>query len=217
MVYEDAEREQELARFHFLRQQRLCKGRDEYYSLADFIAPLDVDHTEHLGAFAVTAGIGVDELVARFESDHDDYNAIMVKVLADRLAEAFAERLHETARADWGFGHDEGLSKQDLIGEQYQGIRPAPGYPSIPDHTEKRILFDLLDAERAAGIRLTESHMMQPGASVCGLYFAQPESRYFAVHRITRDQVEDYARRKGMKLREVERWLAQNLDYEPDA
>ncbi len=215
LVYEDAEREQELARFHFLRQQWLCKGRDEYYSLADFIAPLESGHTEYIGAFAVTSGFGVAELVAKYESDHDDYNAIMVKVLADRLAEAFAERLHETARGDWGFGREEGLSKQDLIGEKYQGIRPAPGYPSLPDHTEKRILFDLLDVERATGIKLTESQMMQPAAAVCALYFAQPQSRYFAVHRITRDQVEDYARRKGMKLREVERWLAQNLDYEP--
>ena len=147
--------------------------------------------------------------------DLDDYNAILVKALADRLAEAFAEYLHAQARQDWGFGKTEKLSNDELIEEKYRGIRPAPGYPAQPDHTEKRTLFQLLDAERATSIKLTESFAMHPAASVSGLYFAHPEARYFAVDRLTRDQVEDYARRKGMKLHEMERWLSPNLGYEP--
>jgi 5-methyltetrahydrofolate--homocysteine methyltransferase len=159
--------------------------------------------------------LGVDELVKQFNADHDDYNSIMTKALADRLAEAFAEWLHEQARRDWGYGQSEQLSNEELIAEKYRGIRPAAGYPSQPDHTEKRIVFDLLDAEAATGITLTESLAMHPAASVSGLYFAHPESRYFAVDRITREQAEDYARRKGMSVEEVERWLAPNLGYEP--
>ncbi|MBN2472995.1 MAG: methionine synthase [Pirellulales bacterium] len=216
LVYDDPRREIELARFHFLRQQWRREGRECFYSLADFIAPRDSGRTDYLGVFAVTGGLGTEAIVARFQADHDDYSAIMAKVLADRLAEAFAERLHELARRDWGFGRDEDLSKEELLAERYRGIRPAPGYPSLPDHSEKRILFELLDAERAAGITLTETCMMSPGGSVCGFYFGHPESRYFAVNRITRDQAEHYARRKGMKLREVERWLASNLGYEPE-
>ena len=184
--------------------------------LADFIAPRDSGRHDHLGAFAVTAGHGTAELVARFEADHDDYHAIMAKALADRLAEAFAESLHQTARADWGYGRDEALSSEELIGERYRGIRPAPGYPACPDHTEKWLLFDLLGVSQATGIRLTETLAMEPAASICGLYFAHPKSRYFSVDRITRDQVEDYARRKGMKIKEVERWLAPNLGYDPE-
>jgi 5-methyltetrahydrofolate--homocysteine methyltransferase len=171
---------------------------------------------DYLGAFAVTAGAGTDELVARFEAEHDDYNAILTKALADRLAEAFAELLHERARRDWGYGREERLSKDDLIAEKYRGIRPAAGYPSCPDHTEKRTLWQLLDAEHAAGIRLTESCAMWPAASVSGLYFSHPEARYFAVDLVTRDQVEDYAARKGLPRAEVERWLAPNLAYEAD-
>ena len=151
----------------------------------------------------------------KFEADHDDYNAIMAKALADRLAEAFAEYLHKQALADWGYGRDESLSNLDLIDEKYRGIRPSPGYPACPDHTEKRILFDLLEAESATGITLTENFAMHPAASVSGLYFAHPDSRYFAVDRIALDQAESYARRKNMPLAEIERRLAPNLGYEP--
>ena len=216
VVYEDESRSRQLARFCTLRQQWQRKGQEHFLALADFIAPADSGRADYLGAFAVTAGHGADELVARFEAEHDDYRAILTKALADRLAEAFAERLHQLARRDWGYGRDENLSPEDLIRERYRGIRPAPGYPACPDHTEKWPLFRLLDAERATGIRLTENLAMHPAASICGLYFAHPESRYFSVDRITRDQVEDYARRKGMPLREVERWLAPNLGYEPE-
>jgi 5-methyltetrahydrofolate--homocysteine methyltransferase len=215
IVYTDESRTAELGRFHALRQQWERKGQDAFYSLADFIAPVESGRHDYVGAFAVTSGIGADELAKRFERHHDDYNSIMVKALADRLAEAFAEWLHVTARKEWGFGVQEKLSSDDLIAEKYRGIRPAPGYPAQPDHTEKRTLFQLLDAERNAGIQLTESYAMHPAASVSGLYFAHPNSRYFAVDRITRDQVEDYARRKGTSIAEVERWLAPNLGYEP--
>jgi 5-methyltetrahydrofolate--homocysteine methyltransferase len=163
----------------------------------------------------VTAGHGCQELAERFEKDHDQYNSIMTKALADRLAEAFAESLHERARAEWGYGKNERLSNEDLIAEKYRGIRPAPGYPSQPDHTEKPIIFDLLNAGEATGITLTESFAMYPAASVCGLYFAHPEARYFAVSSIGKDQVESYAARKGMKVAEVERWLAPILGYDP--
>jgi len=198
-----------------LRQQWERKGQNAFHSLADFIAPIGSGRSDYIGAFAVTAGIGADELAKRFDSQQDDYNSILTKALADRLAEAFAEFLHAEVRKSWGFGRNEGLSKEDLIEEKYRGIRPAPGYPAQPDHTEKRTLFKLLDAELATGIQLTESYAMHPAASVSGLYFAHPESRYFAVDRITRDQVEEYARRKGMAIAEIERWLAPNLGYEP--
>jgi 5-methyltetrahydrofolate--homocysteine methyltransferase len=204
----------ELTRFHTLRQQWERVGQGHFYSLADFIAPADSSRTDYLGAFVITAGHGVDSLVRRFESEHDDYSAILVKALADRLAEAFAEYLHQRARRDWGYGRDERLSNDELVAEKYRGIRPAPGYPACPDHTEKRTLFDLLAAETSAGITLTESYAMLPAASVSGLYFAHPQSRYFAVDRLTRDQIEDYARRKGMTVPEAERWLAPNLGYE---
>jgi len=216
IVYADRSRTAERCRFHALRQQWERKGQDVFYSLADFVAPVESGREDYLGAFAVTAGIGCDELVARFEHDQDDYNAILVKALADRLAEAFAEYLHAQVRGDWGYGGDEQLTGDDLIAERCRGIRPAPGCPAQRDRTEKRALFDLLDAEAATGIRLTENYAMHPAASVSGLYFAHPAARYFAVDRLLRDQVEDYARRKGMSLAEAERWLRPNLGYEPD-
>jgi 5-methyltetrahydrofolate--homocysteine methyltransferase len=197
-----------------LRQQESMPDDKPNRSLADFVAPLETGLTDYLGAFAVTAGIGVDALVAEFERDHDDYHAIMAKALADRLAEAFAEYLHARARRDWGYGAAEALSPDDMIAERYRGIRPAFGYPACPDHTEKRKLFDLLGAERI-GITLTESYAMQPAASVSGLYFSHPAATYFAVGRIGLDQVADYARRKGMAMGDLERWLAPNLGYEP--
>ena len=215
IVYADDSRRKEVCRLHALRQQWERKGQAAFYSLADFIAPVESGRHDFIGAFAVTTGIGADELAAKFEREHDDYNAILVKALADRLAEAFAEFLHSQARRDWGYGQREKLSSEELIDEKYRGIRPAPGYPAQPDHTEKRALFQLLDAERSTGIRLTESFAMHPAASVSGLYFAHPQARYFALDRITRDQVEDYARRKGMAVAEVERWLSPNLGYEP--
>ncbi len=214
-LYTDDTRSTELTRFHTLRQQWERKGQSAFFALADFIAPLDSGRKDYLGAFAVTTGIGCDELAKSFLADHDDYSSITAKALADRLAEAFAECLHQQARTDWGYGREESLNQDDLIAEKYRGIRPAAGYPASPDHTEKRPLFDLLDAEHSAGIQLTENFAMLPAASVSGLYFAHPESRYFAVDRITRDQAESYARRKEMPLSEIEKWLAPNLGYEP--
>jgi 5-methyltetrahydrofolate--homocysteine methyltransferase len=170
-----------------------------------------------MGGFAVTAGIGAPELVKQFEDNHDDYNAILTKALADRLAEAFTELLHEKVRKQiWGYAPNEELTNEELIKEQYDGIRPAPGYPAQPDHTEKRILFDLLEAEEKAGITLTEHFAMHPAASVSGLYFAHPESTYFNVGNFEKDQIEDYARRKGMSVKEIERWLGPNLNYDPE-
>ncbi len=215
VVYADETRQREATRFHTLRQQWERKGQDCFRALADYVAPLDSGREDYLGAFVVSAGFGADELSARYRAALDDYNAIMVQALADRLAEALAELLHAQARRDWGYGAEETLSQEDLIAERYRGIRPAPGYPSQPDHTEKRALFDLLQAERQVGVTLTENYAMRPPASVCGLYFAHPAARYFALDRITRDQVEDYARRKGLTLAEAERWLAPNLGYGP--
>ena len=203
----------ELLRFNMLRQQEETTDGRPHLSLADFVAPRESGVTDYIGAFAVTAGLGADDLVHGFERDHNDYDAIIVKALADRLAEAFAEYLHARARREWGYGASERLSSEDLIGERYRGIRPAFGYPACPDHSEKRKLFDLLDAERS-GVELTESFAMAPAASVSGLYFAHPESKYFTVGRIGRDQVEDYARRKGVSVAEIERWLSPNLAYE---
>jgi 5-methyltetrahydrofolate--homocysteine methyltransferase len=212
VVWADDARKNERTRFHGLRQQWRRKGQEIFYSLADFVAPRP--HADFLGAFAVTAGLGCDELARQFDRDHDDYNSILTKALADRLAEAFAEFLHAQARRDWGYGAAEQLSNEELIDEKYRGIRPAPGYPAQPDHTEKRLLFELLDATPQTGITLTDSLAMHPAASVSGLYFAHPQARYFAVDRVSRDQVEDYARRKGMSVAEVERWLAPNLGYD---
>ncbi len=216
VVYTDEGRTRERLRFPMLRQQWEREGQTAFRSLADYVASVGSGVADYLGAFAVTAGVGAEELARRFEADHDDPGAILTKALADRLAEALAERLHERARRDWGYGTREGLSHEDLIAEKYQGIRPAAGYPSCPDHSEKHTLWQLLDAEKAAGIRLTESCAMWPAASVSGLYFSHPEARYFAVDLVTRDQVEDYARRKGMPRAEVERWLAPNLAYEAE-
>ncbi|OHB78359.1 MAG: methionine synthase, partial [Planctomycetes bacterium RBG_16_64_10] len=216
VLFADHSRQQEMARFHMLRQQRLRQGQSACLCLADFVAPESSSREDYLGAFAVTAGVGGDELAARFESDQDDYRSIMSKALADRLAEALAEWLHERARKDWGYGADEPGGLDALLREQYRGIRPAAGYPACPDHSEKRTLFDLLAVEASIGVRLTENFVMHPGASVSGLYLAHPEARYFAVDRVARDQVEDYARRKGLPLATVERGLAPNLGYEPD-
>jgi len=215
-LYADENRAQVLTVFHTLRQQAEKPENQPNFALADFVAPKETGLADYLGAFAVTAGLNIEPLVAKFEACHDDYNAIMTKALADRLAEALAELAHKRARDDWGFGRDENLSLGELIREKYQGIRPAAGYPACPDHTEKRTLFDLLQAEKNACIQLTESFAMYPAASVSGLYFSHPESRYFALGKIDRDQVEDYAVRKRMTLETVERWLSPNLNYDPD-
>jgi 5-methyltetrahydrofolate--homocysteine methyltransferase len=216
VVFSDDTRSKEALRFHALRQQWEREGQTHFRSLADYIAPLGSGFADYLGAFAVTAGVGIERLVGSYEAEHDDYSAIMVKALADRLAEAFAELLHERARRDWGYGQGETLSKQDLIAEKYRGIRPAPGYPACPDHTEKSTIWTVLAVEDSAEIRLTESYAMHPAASVSGLYFSHPEARYFAVDMVTKDQVVDYAARKRMPLAEVERWLAPNLSYDAE-
>ncbi len=214
-LYSDASRASEVARLHFLRQQANREGKEACRSLADFIAPKETGLKDSIGAFAVTAGIGLKELCDGFRAQHDDYNSIMAEALADRLAEAFAEWLHKKAREEWGFGAAEKLSGDELLREKYRGIRPAPGYPACPDHTEKATIWRLLDVEKNVGITITESYAMWPGASVSGFYFAHPEARYFHVGKLGRDQVADYATRKGMTLAEVERWLGPNLNYEP--
>jgi 5-methyltetrahydrofolate--homocysteine methyltransferase len=217
ILYTDRSRSAELTRFHTLREQKETQGGKPQLALADFIAPTESGVLDYIGAFAVTAGHGAQKLAEQFEKDHDQYNAIMAKALADRLAEAFAEYLHQRARADWGYGKAEKLTPQDLIAEKYRGIRPAPGYPACPDHTEKPTIFQLLGVEEATGIKLTESFAMFPAASVCGLYFAHSEARYFAVHTIGKDQVESYAARKRMKVSELEKWLGPILGYDPDS
>ncbi len=214
VVYTGADRQTELARIHTLRQQRAGRAEQPLLALADFVAPRDSSLADHVGAFAVTAGRGLEQAVLRFEREHDDYSAIMVKALADRLAEAFAEKLHEQARRDWGYAADERLTPADLLGERYRGIRPAPGYPACPDHSEKRTLFDLLDAESNAGISLTGNFAMLPAASVSGMYLAHPLSRYFAVGPVGLDQVTAYASRKGLSVEAVERLIGPNLSYE---
>jgi 5-methyltetrahydrofolate--homocysteine methyltransferase len=212
VLYSDEDLTNEVARFPMLRQQAPQPSGKPNRSLADYVAPHEAGIRDYVGAFAVTSGLETNDLVARFEKDHDDYHAIMVKALADRLAEAFAELLHARARADWGYGADESFSNQELIAEKYRGIRPAFGYPACPDHLPKRTLFELLDAPEI-GIELTESCAMTPAASVSGLYFSHPEARYFTVGRLGRDQVEDYAERIGLSIEETERWLAPNLGY----
>ncbi len=214
-VYTDESRSELHTTFHFLRQQLVKKADEPDRSLADFIAPKETGLPDHLGAFAVTSGIGLADLVAGFKADHDDYNAIMAEALADRLAEAFAEFLHKRVRSEWGYGRTENLTMEQIIEEQYRGIRPAAGYPACPDHTEKAILWQLLDVERSAGIRLTENFAMWPGSSVSGLYFGHPQSRYFGLGKIERDQVLDYHLRKSMTVQEIERWLGPNLNYDP--
>jgi 5-methyltetrahydrofolate--homocysteine methyltransferase len=222
-LYADDSHQTVVHRFHFLRQQTLkekAAGQDRAEPsrcLADFVAPRESGLRDHVGGFAVTTGFGLKEVVEQFRARHDDYNAIMAEALADRLAEAFAECLHKRVRDEWGYGRGEDLSKDQLIHEDYRGIRPAAGYPACPDHTEKGGLWRLLDVERNAGMTLTESFAMWPGSSVSGLYFAHPSSRYFTLGKIGRDQVADYAARKGMTVAEVERWLSPNLGYEPGA
>jgi 5-methyltetrahydrofolate--homocysteine methyltransferase len=204
-----------LTTFHFLRQQAAKEGSEPQRCLADFVAPKETGLADHLGGFAVTAGIGLKELCDKFRAQNDDYNAIMAEAIADRLAEACAEYVHKVAREEWGYGRGEGLTNEQLIKEEYRGIRPAAGYPACPDHTEKGDLWRLLDVERTTGIKLTESYAMWPGSSVSGLYFAHPAARYFSVGKLGRDQIADYHTRKGMTMAEVERWLGPNLGYDP--
>jgi 5-methyltetrahydrofolate--homocysteine methyltransferase len=215
-LYTDATRTQVLAQLHFLRQQANREGSEPCRSLADFIAPQEIGLPDTIGAFAVTSGIGLEALRDQFRAANDDYNAIMAEAIADRLAEAFAECLHRQAREDWGYGRSEGLTPDELIHEKYRGIRPAPGYPACPDHTEKGTIWSLLNVEANTGMTLTESFAMWPGSSVSGLYFAHPQSRYFSLGKIGRDQVEDYAVRKAMTLPVMERWLGPNLNYDPE-
>jgi 5-methyltetrahydrofolate--homocysteine methyltransferase len=213
-LYADESREKVLTQVHFLRQQSDREGNEPCRCLADFVAPTETGLGDSIGAFAVTSGFGLKELCDRFRAANDDYNAIMAEAIADRLAEAFAECLHKRAREEWGYGRSEKLSSDELIHEKYRGIRPAPGYPACPDHTEKGAIWKLLDVKKSAGIELTESFAMWPGSSVSGFYFAHPASRYFSLGKIGRDQVEDYAKRKEMSVAEVERWLGPNLNYE---
>jgi 5-methyltetrahydrofolate--homocysteine methyltransferase len=216
-VWSDERRTEPRARLPFLRQQFARSGDRPHRSLADFVTPVGEGPGDWMGAFAVTAGLGLDPIVRAFEAEHDDYRAILAQALADRLAEAAAEWLHREVRTRlWGYAPEEEFAADALIAERYTGIRPAPGYPACPDHTEKETLFALVDAP-SLGLGLTESFAMTPTASVSGWYFAHPDAQYFGVGRIGRDQVEDYARRKGWSLREAERWLAPNLGYDPEA
>jgi 5-methyltetrahydrofolate--homocysteine methyltransferase len=216
VLYTDESRASRLEVLHTLRQQVSRERDTPNLALADFVAPKESGKPDYVGGFAVTTGIGEDAIAARFKDDKDDYSAILLSALADRLAEAFAERLHQRVRKEfWGYAADESFSNSELIGEAYRGIRPAPGYPAQPDHTEKGTLFRLLDAEAKAGVKLTESYAMWPGSSVSGLYIGHPDARYFGVGKIERDQVEDYARRKGWTLAEAERWLGPILNYNP--
>src|SRR6266853_1991319 len=199
----------------FIRRFSNTKSRTDLQSVrADYKS---APRCDHIGAFAVSGGFGLKELVEKFKAEHDDYNAIMAEALADRFAEAFAECLHKRVRDEWGYGRDEGLSREELIEEKYRGIRPAAGYPACPDHTEKGTLWQLLDVEKTAGILLTESFAMWPGSSVSGLYFAHPQARYFGLGKIDRDQVDDYHLRKDMTVQEIERWLGPNLNYDAAA
>ena len=211
-LYADETRTQPMTMLHHLRQQNPKPGGKPNYALSDFVAPKDSGKADYVGGFVVTAGIGLDKIVADFEKQHDDYNSIMAKAIADRLAEAFAELMHYRVRKEfWGYADEEQLDNSELIKEQYRGIRPAPGYPACPEHTEKRSLFNLLNAEFNSGVELTESFAMLPAASVSGWYFSHPDSRYFAVGKITREQCDDYAKRKGYDVDEMARWLAPNL------
>jgi 5-methyltetrahydrofolate--homocysteine methyltransferase len=217
-VFTDESRQTVKLRLHHLRQQKSKPLNQPQSCLADFVAPMDSGVADYVGAFAVTAGIGIDAHVARFEAAHDDYSAIMLKALADRLAEALAERMHERVRREfWGYAVGEQLDGDALIREEYRGIRPAPGYPACPEHSEKASLWRMLDAEHNAGIQLTESFAMFPTAAVSGFYFSHPNAHYFGVGQIDRDQVQSYARRKGWTLAQAERWLAPILGYEPAA
>jgi 5-methyltetrahydrofolate--homocysteine methyltransferase len=214
-VYQDDDRQNVLTTFHFLRQQQEKADGKPNRCLSDFVAPKGSGKQDYMGAFAVTAGIGIDDKVKEFEAEHDDYHAIMLKALADRLAEAFAELLHKKVRKEtWGYADDEALDNDGLIREKYQGIRPAPGYPACPEHTEKDLLWDILSVQENTGIWLTEAKAMVPTAAVSGFYFSHPESTYFAVGKINKDQVADYATRKGMSLKDAQYWLAPNMGYD---
>jgi 5-methyltetrahydrofolate--homocysteine methyltransferase len=224
-IYSDEARSEVNATLHMIRQQMQRSGQNKgkvgaqqpNLSLADYVAPADSQKRDYVGAFAVTAGVGIDEHIERFEADHDDYSSIMLKALADRLAEAFAERLHQLVRTGlWGYATGEQLDNEALIAEKYQGIRPAPGYPACPDHTEKGTLWALLKPDERIGLTLTESYAMLPTAAVSGWYFAHPQSRYFGTGKILKDQVEDYAKRKGQTLEQAERWLSPVLGYDPE-
>jgi 5-methyltetrahydrofolate--homocysteine methyltransferase len=216
LVFSDESRTEIRTVFHMLRQQTSKPDGQSNLAMADFIAPCDSGIKDYLGAFAVSSGFGAEGLFELFKHENDDYHAIMAEALADRLAEAFAELLHKRIREEWGYGLAENLTPEDLIHARYRGIRPAPGYPACPDHTEKGLLFDLLQVEDLTGIRLTENYAMWPPSSVSGFFLAHPESRYFALGKIGRDQVADYAERKKMSISQVERWLAPNLSYDPD-
>jgi 5-methyltetrahydrofolate--homocysteine methyltransferase len=215
LVFSDESRDEVVAVLHHLRQQ-LAKPPDRpNWCLSDFLAPAETEIRDYIGAFAVTTGIGIEEQLRRFDIEHDDYSSIMLKALADRLAEAFAERMHERVRSEfWAYAPDEALTNEQLVAEEYQGIRPAPGYPACPDHTEKQTLWELIQPERNAGIEITESYAMYPASSVSGWYFSHPKSQYFGTGKIQRDQVEDYAERKQLEMRVVERWLAPVLAYD---
>jgi 5-methyltetrahydrofolate--homocysteine methyltransferase len=216
-VFKDESRKSLLTTLHTLRQQIKKADGQPNLSLADFIAPEEENNYDYIGMFAVTTGIGIENLIAKFEKEHDDYNIILVKAIADRFAEAFAEYLHEMIRKDyWGYSKNENLSNQEIISEKYPGIRPAPGYPAQPDHTEKLLIFDCLNVEKNTGIKLTESLAMYPAASVCGLYFSHPESKYLNVGKIGKDQVLDYQQRKDMSFNEVEKWLRPILNYDSE-
>jgi 5-methyltetrahydrofolate--homocysteine methyltransferase len=200
-----------------LRQQTQKPPGQYNFALADFIAPKETKKNDYIGAFAVAAGFGMEERIKQFENDHDDYNAIMLKALADRFVEAFAEHLHERIRKEyWGYAPDESLSNECLISESYKGIRPAPGYPACPDHTEKELLWKLINVEENTGITLTESFAMYPTAAISGWYFSHPDSRYFGLGKINRDQIKNYAQRKGLELKTIEKWLSPNLGYTPE-
>jgi 5-methyltetrahydrofolate--homocysteine methyltransferase len=215
-VYTDERRREVRTTLHQLRQQTEHRPGVPHRSLADYVAPKEIGLPDYVGAFAVTAGIGIEAKIAEFKAALDDYSAILLESLADRLAEAFAERMHQRVRTEfWGYAPDERLSNADLIKERYAGIRPAPGYPACPEHTEKQTLWGLLDVEAHVGIKLTDSMAMWPGASVSGWYFSHPQSQYFVVGRIGKDQVTDYAERKGWTLAEAEKWLSPNLGYNP--
>jgi 5-methyltetrahydrofolate--homocysteine methyltransferase len=214
-LYTNEKRDGILEEFYFLRQQGEKSSGAPHLALSDFIAPKHTGLADHIGLFAVTAGVGLEQLVKRYEDEHDDYSAIMAKALADRLAEAFAEHLHCLVRIEyWGYGKDESFTNEELIAESYRGIRPAPGYPACPDHTEKLTLFKILDAEKETGIKLTESLAMHPAASVCGYYFAHPGAKYFTIGKIQKDQILDYHKRKGLSIQETEKWLAPILGYD---
>ena len=218
LIYANEGRSEAISRICYLRQQRSKAEGHAQSCLGDFIAPSETGISDYIGAFAVTAGIGIDEHVERFEKEHDDYSSIILKALADRLAEALAEFMHERVRKEfWAYEPDENLNNRDLIAEKYRGIRPAPGYPACPDHTEKSVLWELLDIEANIGLQLTESYAMYPTAAVSGFYFAHPDSKYFTLGKVGRDQIESYAKRKGWTIAEAELWLAPNLGYDPNA